>query len=406
MADARKRARSFGTARRLPSGRWQVRYHDRAGIRHTAPRTFPSKADANRYLAQVEADLLRGAWTDPRLARITFGEWVERWWPTTADLRPGTRTFYDYLLRRLLLPAFEDTPLGRIDPMTVRSWLAGLHELGEVTPTTIAKAYRLLRRILYVAVEAGYLPRNPAVIKGAGLERAAEMRHVSIPQLHALGEAVPGRYRALVLVAGYGGLRWGELVGLRRRRVDLAGARIHVVEQLAEVAGKFIVSPPKTAAGQRVVVLPAVAVAALADHLDDYAAPGPDGLVFPSGRGTYLQRSNFSRLVWRPAVQQLGLDGLRFHDLRHTAATLAAAAGATTKELMERMGHTSPAVALRYQHVMAGRDQAIAAALDELIQAAANLVPERPAEPPSGTLVARNRRAKGGSPRGSAGESP
>jgi integrase len=368
MAERRKRARSFGTARRLPSGRWQVRYYDQAGVRHTAPRTFPSRADANRYLAQVQADLLRGAWTDPRLARITFGEWVERWWPTTADLRPGTRTFYDYLLRRLLRPAFEETPLERIDPMTVRAWLAGLHEAGEVTPTTIAKAYRLLRRILNVAVEAGYLPRNPAVIKGAGLERAAEMRHVSIPQLHALAEAVPGRYRALVLVAGYGGLRWGELVGLRRRRVDLAGARIHVVEQVAEVAGKFIVAPPKTAAGYRVVVLPAVAVAALADHLDDYAAPEPDGLVFRSGRGTYLQRSNFSRLVWRPAVQQLGLDGLRSHDLRHTAATLAAAAGATTRELMDRMGHTSPAVALRYQHVMADRQGAIAAALDGLVR--------------------------------------
>jgi integrase len=115
-----------------------------------------------------------------------------------------------------------------------------------------------------------------------------------------------------------------------------------------------------------VVVLPAVAVAALAEHLEEFAAPGPDGLVFPSGRGTYLQRSNFSRLVWRPAVKQLGLEGLRFHDLRHTAATLAAAAGATTRELMERMGHTSPAVALRYQHVVADRQGAIAAALDGL----------------------------------------
>ena len=191
MAKRRKRARSFGTVRRLPSGRWQVRYYDQAGVRQTALRTFPGKADANRYLAQVEADLLRGAWTDPRLARITFGEWVERWWPTTADLRPGTRTFYDYLLRRLLLPAFEETPLGRIDVMTVRSWLADLHEADEVMPTTIAKAYRLLRRILNVAVEAGYLPRNPAAIKGAGLERTAEMRHVSIPQLHELAEAVP-----------------------------------------------------------------------------------------------------------------------------------------------------------------------------------------------------------------------
>ena len=264
------------------------------------------------------------------------------------------------------MPAFEGTALGRIDAMAVRSWLAGLHEAGEVTSTTIAKAYRLLRRILNVAVEAGYLPRNPVAIKGAGLERAAEMRHVSIPQLYALAEAVPRRYRALVLVAGYGGLRWGELVGLRRHRVDLAGGRIHVVEQAAEVAGKFIESPPKTLAGQRVVVLPAVAVVAMAEHLDEFAAPEPDGLVFPSGRGTYLQRSNFSRLVWRPAVKQLGLEGLRFHDLRHTAATLAAAAGATTRELMERMGHTSPAVALRYQHVMADRQGVIAAALDVL----------------------------------------
>jgi hypothetical protein len=97
--------------------------------------------------------------------------------------------------------------------------------------------------------------------------------------------------------------------------------------------------------------------------------------------------------------------GLRFHDLRHSAATLALAAGANTRELMERMGHTSPAVALRYQHVRAGRDQAIAAALDELVQAAANLAPERPVERPSGTLVARNRRTTDGRSRRSAGES-
>jgi integrase len=366
MAEGRKRARSFGTARRLPSGRWQVRYYDQAGVRHTAPRTFPSKADANRYLAQVEADLLRGAWTDPRLARITFGEWVEQWWPTTADLRPGTRTLYGYLLRRFLLPAFATTSLGKLDPLTVRTWLAGLHQAGEVTPTTIAKAYRLLRRILNVAVEAGYLPRNPCVIKGAGIERPREMRHVSIPQLMAIANVVPGRYRALILVAGFGGLRWAELVGLRRRHVDLAGARLHVVEQAAEVKGKIIVGPPKTEAGRRVVTLPAVALEALAEHLGRYAMPGPDGLVFTSTAETYILRSNFSRWVWRPAVQRLGLDGLRFHDMRHTAATLAAAAGATTKELMERIGHTSPGVALRYQHILADRQAALAAALDGL----------------------------------------
>jgi hypothetical protein len=182
---SRRRTRSFGTVRKLPSGRWQARYYDQAGTRHTAPRTFPTRGDANRYLAQVEADLLRGAWADPRLARTTFGQWVERWQQTTAELRPGTRVLYGYLLRRFLLPAFATTPLGKLDPLTVRTWLAGLHQAGEVTPTTIAKAYRLLRRILNVAVEAGYLPRNPCAIKGAGIERAREMRHVSIPQLMA-----------------------------------------------------------------------------------------------------------------------------------------------------------------------------------------------------------------------------
>jgi integrase len=142
---------------------------------------------------------------------------------------------------------------------------------GEVTPTTIAKAYRLLGRILNVAVEAGYLPRNPCTVKGAGIERAAE------------------------------------------------------------VAGKIIVSPSKTDAGRRVVTLPRVAVEALAAHLEEYAEPDPDGLVFTTPKGAHLLRSPFNRFVWRPAVEQVGLDGLRVHDLRHTAATLAAAAGATTR---------------------------------------------------------------------------
>jgi integrase len=128
------------------------------------------------------------------------------------------------------------------------------------------------------------------------------------------------------------------------------------------------------------------------------AGPGPEGLVFPAPEGGYLRRSNFRRRWWLPATKAAGVEGLRFHDLRHSAATLALAAGANTRELMERMGHTSPTVALRYQHVMAGRDQAIAAALDELVQAAANLPAERPAEPPSGTLVARTRRTRSEGP--------
>jgi integrase len=394
---SKRERRVFGSVRRLSSGRWQVRYRDLSGVLHTGPHTFTSKADAARYLAMVEADLHRGAWTDPKLGRITLAEWSKRWQATTTNLRPTTRDLYAYLLRRFVLPTFGKVALSSIDVLAVRSWLASLETEG-VSASTRAKAYRLLSRILGAAVEAGYLLRNPCTVKGAGQERAPEMRFATVAQVTTLANAIGARYRALVLVAAYGGLRWGELVGLRVRRVDLLHGRVTVAEQVAEVNGKLMAGPPKTEAGRRTVTLPAAAAVALAEHLAHFAEPGPDGLVFPAPEGGYLRRSNFNRRVWQPATRAAGVEELRFHDLRHSAATLALAAGANTRELMERMGHTSPAVALRYQHVMAGRDQAIAAALDELVEAAANLPPERPAEEPSGTLVARNRRAKPGSP--------
>jgi integrase len=210
-------------------------------------------------------------------------------------------------------------------------------------------------------------PRTNLRAGPQGLERLAPRRpgrdRRRPPQAWPLADAIGPRYRALVLVAAYGGLRWGELVGLRIKRVDLLHGRVTVAEQVAEVNGRLLPGPPKTEAGRRTVTLPALAAVALAEHLAQFAEPGPDGLVFPAPEGGYLGRSNFRRRCWLPATTAAGVEGLRFHDLRHSAATLALAAGANTRELMERMGHTSPAVALRYQHVMAGRDQAIAAAL-------------------------------------------
>jgi integrase len=386
----RNRRRAFGSVRKLPSGRWQARYQDRAGNVHTGPTMFPTKADANRYLATVEADMLRGGWTNPRLGRTTFGEWASRWRATTGALRPTTQSLYAYLLNGLLLPTFRDVPLASIDVLAVQTCLAELRETGRFSASTIAKAYRLLALILGNAVQAGYLPSSPCVIKGAGVERAPEMRVATVEQVAKLAAAVPPRHRALVLVAAYGGLRWGELTGLRVNRVDLLHGSIRVVEQVAEVDGAFTPGPPKSQAGVRTITLPAVAVSALAEHLGTWAEPGPDGLVFPASEGGYLRRSNFRRRVWVPATVKAGVKGLRFHDLRHTAATLAAATGATTRELMERIGHSSPAAALRYQHVMADRDKAIAAALDQLVKAAGALADGTA----TGTQLARRRRRK------------
>jgi integrase len=134
-----------------------------------------------------------------------------------------------------------------------------------------------------------------------------------------------------------------------------------------EVNGAFSFGPPKSDAGRRTVNLPATVLAALRKHLDTYVGPAPEALVFTSENNANLRRSNFRRRIWREATKQAGIPELRFHDLRHTAGTLAARTGATLREVMNRLGHSSSAAAMRYQHGEAARDAEIARALDDLI---------------------------------------
>ena len=363
----RQGRRRFGAVRKLPSGRYQVRYRIADGRDVTAPTTFATKADAGRYLSKVEADLLRGEWADPRLGRTSFGEWADRWLESTVNLRANTKAGYRSILRQYLRPAFGSYPLTSIDVLAIRTWLARLEAEG-VGQATRAKAYRLLARILGAAVEARYLAVNPCSIRGAASDGTPEMRIATVEQVAAIAEQVPARYRALVLVAAFGGLRWGELAGLRRRRVDLKRGIVTVAEQLVEVNGAFSVGPPKSTAGCRTVTLPAAVVDVLAEHLAHYTAKSPEALVFLGSQGKHLRRSNFNRRVWQPATRAAGVEGLRVHDLRHTAGTLATAAGGSLREVMHRLGHSTTVAAVRYQHVMAERDAALAHELNRLIE--------------------------------------
>jgi hypothetical protein len=244
----RQGRRRFGAVRKLPSGRYQVRYRTGDCRDVTAPTTFATKADAGRYLSKVETDLLRGEWTDPRLGRTSFGEWTDRWLESTVNLRANTKAGYRSILRQYLRPAFGSYPLASIDVLAIPTWLARLEAEG-VGQATRAKAYRLLARILGAAVEARYLAVNPCSIRGAASDGTSEMRIATVEQVAAIAEQVPARYRALVLVAAFGGLRWGELAGLRRRRVDLKGGIVTVAEQLVEVNGAFSVGPPRAPPG-------------------------------------------------------------------------------------------------------------------------------------------------------------
>ena len=269
----RRRRRGFGAVRQLPSGRWQARYRDKQGRLVPAPRTFPTKTDANKYLTLMEAEQIRGSHYDPKRGQTRFGVWADQWLKG-ATLRPKTRTLYGYLLRRFIKPTFTDIALNDIDDSLTADWLAELRELPDISETTVAKAYRLFARIMGQAVESRYIVHTTWKVKGAGRERSPEMRFATPEQVSLLASKVPERYRALILVAAYGGLRWGELVNLRRRHVDLRRGTVQVVEQATELAGKFTVAPVKSEAGRRPVRLPGSVLAVLRGHLGQWAGPG------------------------------------------------------------------------------------------------------------------------------------
>ena len=144
------------------------------------------------------------------------------------------------------------------------------------------------------------------------------------------------------------------LVRVERKRLRLA-------------SGQVIEDDPKSAAGRRSVALPTTVTAEIRQHLDTFVGPGEDDFVFTSPEGLPLERSNFRIRVWVPATEAAGVAGLRFHDLRHPAGTLAARTGATAKELMARLGHASSQAAMIYQHAAAERDRLIAEGLDVMM---------------------------------------
>jgi len=269
-----------------------------------------------------------------------------------------------------VLGAFE---LSELTSARIRTWHAELLRAG-VGPTTVAKCYRLLRAILATAVEDSLIVKNPCVIKGAGVESPAERTVATLDQVLALAEAIDPRFKAMVLVATFTGLRLGELRALRRRNLDLAERTVTVVEQLQELAdGSFVWGPPKSRAGRRTVAVPAAIVAEIAKHLDSWSGSGPEDYVFGGTKGQPFRRATFYK-AWHKATEACGLGDFRFHDLRHTGNTLGATTGASTKELMARMGHSSPRAALIYQHATRERDVKIAEALSEAILRAPSTV--------------------------------
>jgi integrase len=244
----------------------------------------------------------------------------------------------------------------------VREWYGGLNR---DTPTMRAHCYGLLRAILNTAVIYSKIGANPCVIRGAGsVDRQIVIRPATLDQVTKLVDAMPDRYKLMVLLASWCALRFGELAELRRKDVDIEEGVIRVQRGVVRLKAGF--KPTTTKSGrERDVNIPPHLMPAVKAHLIDHVAAGPESLLFPAHSGGHLATSTMQKHYYK-AREAAGRPDLWFHDLRHTGSVLAAASGATLAELMARLGHTSVGAALRYMHASEGADKRIATALSKL----------------------------------------
>lgn len=363
--------RGWGWIRRIPSSkRYGASYVWPPQLeRHYAPGTFATKMDAEAWLASERKLIDQDLWVAPKVRAaqrkaqsITLAEYAQRW-IGQRNVKPGTKIEY----RRIIAKRFGETPLGRlplrtITPDIVRAWHASL---GTATPRAASHAYGLLHAILTTAVADELLAANPAMIPRAmNPPRKREPIILTVNEIALVADAIkPERLRALVLIAAWCGLRWGEVIELRRKDIDDTCEIIVVARAVTHRSG-CLPGTPKSDRVRAVVVPPHIR-ADIKHHLDTFVPKDAESLVFPALRdGCHLNDSVFAK-HFAPALETVGRKGVRIHDLRHFAGTQAARVG-NLVETMGRLGHSTVTASLRYQHMVSGADAAVAAALSEL----------------------------------------
>lgn len=356
--------RGFGRIRQERSGRFSAAYVGPDTKLHKAPRTYAIREDAEGWLAGERRKIDLGTWgAVERSDGITLRTYSDRW-IEQRQLRPRTKQHYESMLERLILPDLGDVRIVALTPSKIRQWHAAL---GAAHSTRNAHAYALLHAICATAVQDEVLDANPCRIRAAmQTKRKRDVDVLTPAQVDKLASKMPVELRASVLLAAWCGLRWGETSELRRADISADCATLRVRRAVTYRQQKFVVGEPKTAAGIRDVSVPPHIRPAVKAHLKSHVARDANALLFPvDASGGHMHGDNY-RTHWEKARAAIGKPNLRVHDLRHVGAVLAAQSGATTAELMHRLGHSTAAMALRYQHVAEGRDAEIAERLSKL----------------------------------------
>lgn len=352
--------------------KWQARYPDpyHGGTRKFE-KTFRTKREADEWLTKQQSSVLDGSHIDPRRLDTPFRELVETWKATWIDLSPTTMSGYQSTLDTHLLPAFGDRKVGTITHEVIQRYVSDLVKRGEMRPGTIRQIFSVLRNAMSTGIRTGIIKTNPCAKIRLPPQPREEMLFITVDEVRALAEAITPRYRTLVYVAAYTGMRASEIHALRRRDIDLTNGQIHIRRTFRWVNGKLHIGTTKTASSRRIITIPSFLRVMLAEHLldmDSGGDPSLDDLVFTTKRGNPIRHNLFYHRHYKKAVRASmppEKQKLRFHDLRHTCASLLIAQGVHAKTISKTLGHSSIQITFdRYGHVFPSVEDAMADALD------------------------------------------
>lgn len=360
-------------------GRWRARYRDARNKEHA--RHFARKIDAQAWLDSVAAAVQSGAYVDPALGRETVAEFARAWLDRQVQLKPSTKSMYAAVVRLHIVPRFGNLPLARIERSELSGWVAELSATGRAA-ATVRHVFKIMHSILQSAMLDGRIARNPATGVKLPRDRGKGKKFLTHDQVAALANAA-GDDRLIILVLAYCGLRFGELVALRTRNVDPSRRRLFIEESATEVDGVMVFGTPKTHQ-RRQVPIPRSLVEDLAVAIEDNH---DDDLVFAAPRGGPIFLRNWRKRVFDPAVSAAEVGPLSPHELRHTAASLAVAAGANVKAVQRMLGHASAAMTLDTYSGLFDEDlDDVADRLDAAAAKATQAPPSTAQEEPPGVL--------------------
>ena len=341
---------------------WVARWREVDGRQRM--RKFTTKRDADGFLATVKVDTREGRYVAPDAGKKRLGPYALAW-ADAQPWRPQTRSRMVHVIESQIVPRWGSTPIRSLCPSMVQAWVGEMTS-NDLAPTTVESYYRVLAAVMKAAKRDRLIVESPT--DGITLPRsernASALVPLTVEQVHAIAEAVPAHYRALVLTSAGLGLRQGEACGLTVDRVDFLRRQAKIDRQLISPsgAGPVVFGPPKTPSSNRAMTLPDSVAEVLAAHIARFGE-GPDRLIFTSATGASLRRSVWGG-AYKSAAKSVGIDSTT-HDLRHHCASVLISSACSIKAVQKYLGHKNASETLdTYGHLMPGDDDRVRAAVD------------------------------------------